>query len=148
MVKLCDRLSELDVLLNYIEPEEWVKIPDNVIFYIKENKNNEYVWEYDETKSLEEQNLSKETFSLLTFIMYKYIASNEERKEIEKLLEENIKSYQQMDKTAEDIVSRKENENVEILSEQKETNLIKIEEKNETFFKRILASIKKIFEIN
>lgn len=148
MVKLCDRLSELDVLLNYIEPEEWVKIPDNVIFYIKENKNNEYVWEYDETKSLEEQNLSKETFSLLTFIMYKYIASNEERKEIEKLLEENIKSYQQMDKTAEDIVSRKENENVEILSEQKETNLIKIEEKNETFFKRILASIKKIFKIN
>ena len=148
MVKLCDRLSELDVLLNYIEPEEWVKIPDNVIFYIKENKNNEYVWEYDETKSLEEQNLTKETFSLLTFIMYKYIASNEERIEIEKLLEENIKSYQQMDKTAEDIVSRKENENVEILSEQKETNLIKIEEKNETFFKRILASIKKIFKIN
>ena len=73
MVKLCDRLSELDVLLNYIDPEEWVKIPDSVIFYIKENKNNEYVWEYDETKSLEEQDLSKDTFSLLTFIMYKYI---------------------------------------------------------------------------
>ena len=51
MINLKDRLSELDVLLNYIDSEDWVKIPDNIIFYIKENKNKEYDWKYDETRS-------------------------------------------------------------------------------------------------
>ena len=28
MINLKDRLSELDVLLNYIDSEDWVKIPE------------------------------------------------------------------------------------------------------------------------
>lgn len=133
MVKLCDRLSELDVLLNYIDPADWIKIPDEVIFYIKENKNDEYIWEYDVNKSLEDQNLSKDTFSLLTFIMYKYIATAEERKEMEHLLDENIKN---------------DLENTETTEIKKDVNLIKIDENRENFFSRLLVRIKQIFKKN
>lgn len=133
MVKLCDRLSELDVLLNYIDSADWIKIPDEVIFYIKENKNDEYIWEYDVNKSLEDQNLSKDTFSLLTFIMYKYIATAEERKEMEHLLDENIKN------------DLKNTETTEI---KKDVNLIKIDENRENFFSRLLVRIKQFFKKN
>lgn len=152
MVKLCDRLSELYVLLNYIEPEDWIKIPDEVIFYIKENKNNEYVWEYDETKELEEQNLSKDTFSLLTFIMYRYIATDEERKAIELLLDENVNSYQssKSQQLANEINEEPNNNSniTETTEIQKDVNLIKIEENKENFFNRVIAKIKQIFNKN
>ena len=35
MINLKDRLSELDVLLNYIDSEDWLKIPDNIILQQK-----------------------------------------------------------------------------------------------------------------
>lgn len=150
MINLKDRLSELDVLLNYIDAEEWLKIPDEIIFYIKDNKNKDYNWEYDETKSLENQNLSKDTFSLLTFIMYKYIASEEEKKEISlsinEITEELNKKYDV------DNIFKKtsgENKNISNLKEitvSNETSLIKIDENNKSFFGIIISFIKKFFK--
>jgi len=150
MINLKDRLSELDVLLNYIDAEDWLKIPDDIIFYIKENKNKEYNWEYDETKSLENQNLSKDTFSLLTFIMYKYIASEEEKKEISLLIneitEELNKKYDLdniFKKTSEE---NKKISSLEEITVSNETSLIKIDENNKSFFSIILSFIKKFFK--
>lgn len=150
MINLKDRLSELDVLLNYIDSEDWLKIPDDIIFYIKENKNEEYNWEYDETKSLENQNLSKDTFSLLTFIMYKYIASEDEKKEITSLVneitEELNKKYD-----VDNIFKKTSGENKNISSSEgiticNETALIKIDENNKSFFSIIISFIKKFLK--
>ena len=142
MINLKDRLSELDVLLNYVEPEEWLKIPDYVIFYIKENKNKEYKWEYDETKSLEDQNINRDTFSLLTFIMYKFVASEEEKKEISLLVDEVTEDLKQK-YDAKKIFKKTNEENVMISNE---TALVKIDEKNQTFFRSIISFIKKFLK--
>ena len=91
MNDLKNRLSELDELLKYISPEDWAKIPDDVIFYIKDNKNDDYVWQYDESKSIEEQNVNPDTFFILLYIMCKYVFSDEERKQFEGLIRENTK---------------------------------------------------------
>ena len=148
MINLADRLSELDVLLDYIDSEEWVKIPDDIIFYIKDNKNKEYNWEYDKTKSLEEQNLNKDTFSLLTFIIYKYVASEEEKKEINLLVNEITEELKQ--KYDVDNIFKKKNEQHDINSQPNsstnETALIVIDEKNKTFFGRIISFIKRFFK--
>lgn len=148
MINLADRLSELDVLLDYIDSEEWVKIPDDIIFYIKDNKNKEYNWEYDKTKSLEEQNLNKDTFSLLTFIIYKYVASEEEKKEINLLVNEITEELKQ--KYDLDNIFNKKNEqhviNSQPNSSTNETALMIIDEKNETFFGIIISFIKKFFK--
>ena len=148
MINLKDRLSELDVLLDYIDSEEWVKIPDDIIFYIKDNKNKEYKWEYDKTKSLEEQNLNKDTFSLLTFIIYKYIASEEEKREINLLVnevtEELNKKYD-----IDNIFKNKNEENIDKSQKYSfvnETSLIVIDEKNKTFLARIISFIKKFLK--
>ena len=148
MTNFKDRLSELDVLLDYIDSEEWLKIPDDIIFYIKDNKNKEYNWEYDRTKSLEDQNLHKDTFSLLTFIIYKYVASEEEKKEINLLVneitEELNKKYD-----VDNIFKNKNEQNVrnsQPNSSTNETALIVLDEKNKTFFGRIISFIKKFFK--
>ena len=83
--------SELDELLKHISTDDWEKIPDNVLFYIRDNKSKEYVWQYDETKPIEEQNVSPESFFLLTYIMYKYVYTDEERKQVASLISENTK---------------------------------------------------------
>ena len=147
MINLSDRLSELDVLLDYIEPEEWLKIPDNVIFYIKENKNKEYNWKYDEDKSIEEQKLNKDTFALLTFLMYKYIATEEEKKKINVLVdevtEELKKKYDVSNIFKEKstmVASHEEN----FMPEQ--TALVKVDIKKENFFNAIMEFFKKIFK--
>ena len=151
MINLKDRLSELDVLLNYIDSEDWVKIPDNIIFYIKENKNKEYDWEYDETKSLEEQNLNKDTFSLLTFIMYKYIASEEEKQEINLLVNESTEELKQK-YDVNNIFKKNTEEKQEISNSQEnssiseQTALVKIDEKKENLFSILISFFKRIFK--
>ena len=55
MVKIQDRLYELDILLNYIDTQDWLKIPDEIIFYIKNNKSTTYAWQYNEDIPFEEQ---------------------------------------------------------------------------------------------
>ena len=150
MINLKDRLSELDVILNYIEPEEWLKIPDDVIFYIKENMNKDYKWEYDKTKSLENQNLNKDTFSLLTFIMYKYVASEEEKKEISLLINEITEELKQR-YDVNNIFKKTNEENKNISDSQEiytsnENALIKIDEKKQSIFSIIISFIKKFFK--
>ena len=151
MINLKDRLSELDVLLNYIDSEDWVKIPDNIIFYIKENKNKEYDWEYDETKSLEEQNLNKDTFSLLTFIMYKYIASEEEKQEINLLVNESTEELKQK-YDVNNIFKKNTEEKQEISNSQEnssiseQTALVKIDEKKDNLFSILISFFKRIFK--
>lgn len=83
--------SELDELLKHISTDDWEKIPDNVLFYIRDNKDNNYTWQYDETKPIEEQNVRPETFFLLIFIMFKYAYTDEERKQVSSLITENTK---------------------------------------------------------
>ena len=150
MINLKDRWSELDILLNYIDSEDWVKIPDNIIFYIKENKNKEYDWEYDETKSLEDQNLNKDTFSLLTFIMYKYIASEEEKQEINlavnEITEELKQKYDVNNIFKEDEEEKQDLTNSQEESVSEQTSLVEIDEKKENFFSVIKAFFKKIFK--
>ena len=89
MINISDRLTELDVILEYMDNSDWSKIPDDIIFYIEENKNNNYVWVYDETKPLEEQQIHKDTFALLSYIAYKYIATPEEKEQMKKIFQEN-----------------------------------------------------------
>lgn len=95
MVDIAKRLSELDVLLDYMDDNDWLKIPDEVIFYIKNNKDKQYVWKYDESKSFEEQEINEDTFAILTSLIIKYVANEEEKVQIKQLLTENTNDKKQ-----------------------------------------------------
>lgn len=81
MVDYNKRLVEVDEILNYLSEEDLLKIPEEVRNTIKENKDKEYVWKYDVSKELKEQNLSRDTIILLSYLNMEYLL-NEEQKNI------------------------------------------------------------------
>ena len=75
------RLVEVDEILNYLSAEELNKIPEDVRAIISENKDSEYVWTYDVSKTLQEQDVSSDTISILSYLNMEYLL-NDRQKEI------------------------------------------------------------------
>ena len=73
-------LVELDEILNYLSVENLAKIPLEIRNSIKEHKNKEYIWKYDKTKELKEQELDRKTIAMLSYLNMEYLL-NEEQKE-------------------------------------------------------------------
>ena len=67
MIDYNKRLVEVDEVLKYLSEEDLAKIPDDIRQLIKENKDKDYVWKYDETKPLKDQNLNRDTIAFLSF---------------------------------------------------------------------------------
>ena len=78
-------LVQVDEILNYLNPEELKKIPENVRKTIKDNKDKNYEWKYDEGKKLEEQNLNRKSIAILSYLNMEYLLNDEQRKLMEQI---------------------------------------------------------------
>lgn len=75
---------ELSELLKRFPKEIFDKIPSKFIESMEEKKDSEYVWNYDESKSFEEQSLMVETKALFVKVYKDYLAGPEEKEKWEK----------------------------------------------------------------
>ena len=82
--------TEVVEIFNYLEEDILLKIPQKVIEKIYKLKNNNHLFKIDKNKSLEEQNMLKETREVLSILFLKYCCSKEEANEILKQNSENI----------------------------------------------------------
>ena len=71
---------ELLEIINHLPHEQKILIPEKLISEIEKQKDNIYVFKYDFSKTLLEQNLMTETKSLLLQIYIKYICDNNLKK--------------------------------------------------------------------
>ena len=131
--------AEISEILNNIEKKTYDKISLNLIRFISNNKNNEYVFKLDYSKNLLEQNLLPETKIILGIIYRDYICSVEERAE---LIEIESKILNELEK------ANREKYSPDNLFKNKKTfetevNLVPKEE--ETFFTKIKKFFKKMF---
>lgn len=78
-------LVQVDEILNYLNPEELKKIPENVRKTIKDIKDKNYEWKYDEGKKLEEQNLNRKSIAILSYLNMEYLLNDEQRKLMEQI---------------------------------------------------------------
>ena len=93
--------TEISVILNYLNIEDYNKIPDEFIEVIEANKNPEYKFELIEGIELKDQNLLEETRVLLFKIFNDYLATQIQKekikilqkKQIEELNKEKQKKY-------------------------------------------------------
>ena len=93
-IKLRRALNELDVILNEAVPEDKLnKISSSFLGFIRENKDKNWVFQYDDTKEIDEQNVLDETKLLLGLIYLNYWATEEEKQEAYKTLDENEEKY-------------------------------------------------------
>ena len=87
MIDYNKRLVEVDEILNYLSEEDLWKIPEKIRNNIKENKDKEYLWKYDETKPLKYQDVSRDTIVFLSYLNMEYLL-NEEQKNLMKQIHE------------------------------------------------------------
>ena len=136
--------SEVLEILKHIPIEDYNKIPKNEIKLFEAYADNDYTFNYDTSKTLEEQNVSDITKGIIILLFRDYWATETQREKIvakqkydrQKLEEEKKKSYNP------DNIFKKDNpENIV----KNEANLV---EYKESIFKKFLNKIKNIFHIN
>lgn len=120
--------SELMVLLRSLPQSELLKIPyEEVEFYTK-NMNEDYKFEYDYSKTIDEQNISMITKDLLANIYIYYLADNKEELIAEEEKCEIVIKNDTFEKKEKTIIDTK-------------TDLIVIEEEK-NIFKKIISKIR------
>lgn len=62
---------------------------------IKHNKDKEYFWKYDETKELKDQNLSRDTIALLSYLNMEYLLNEEQKQLMEQIHQSNEKTLEE-----------------------------------------------------
>ena len=140
--------KEVIEVLKYTKREDVNKIPKSRILLWRTNMNKDYDFKIDTTKTLEEQNLSKEAKAIIANIFKKYWATDyqkerieaKEKYDIEQMEKEKYKKY-----NPDDIFkNRKQN----IQQEEVASETVSMVEYKEPLFKRILNKIKNIFNKN
>lgn len=144
-------LVEVKEILEKLKPQEYVKIPDEIKLYIEQNKDDIYVWEYDEEKNLEEQKLNEYSLAILAYINTEYLLNDEQKKFMNSLYEKNDRKIEKdlNEKYNTDDVFKNKKEKVdEIYSEQVQENTTSLVEYKENIFKKIINRIMAIFKRN
>lgn len=137
--------KEVIEVLKYTKREDVNKIPKSRILLWRINMSKDYDFKIDTTKTLEEQNLSKEAKAIIANIFKKYWATDyqkerieaKEKYDIEQMEKEKYQKY-----NPDDIFkNRKQN----IQQEEVASKTVSMVEYREPLFKRILNKIKDIF---
>lgn len=98
-------LVELETIINCLDCQEYEKIPADIIKAIENNKNDNYIFEFDKNLDYKDWKLMNETKALLYNIFREYLATKEqkdslieaERYQMLKQEQEKIKQYNSND---------------------------------------------------
>ena len=133
-------LVQVYEVLNHLEEEEIAKIPEKVIRTIEKRKDKSFIWNYDESKTLNEQCLDRKSVAILSYINIEYLLNEEEKSYIKKLHEENEEKL--FPKIGFVNFSKPVNYDMEERKTE-EVNLIEI--KKQKWYEKIFMFFKKIF---
>lgn len=140
--------AEVDMILNLMDEKYVREIPEKLRTLFKSKKAKEYSKNIVDDKPLKEQNLNKETLSILAVLNYNYWCKDEKRKkELWDIYSENDRKYQQelREKYNPDDIFKKNNSPKYVENISKEDTII---EYKESIVKKIINKIKSIFHIN
>ena len=137
--------TEVYTILDYIEDEDYKKIPQNVLDVIEENMNVEYEYEMNEDVDIYKQPMLPETKAILYNFYRDYWSSQEQSEKIKQIQSRELLLDDEQKKKKYDI-NVFNSSNMQNIPVKDEEALAK--SKQESFFMRILNKIKKIFGKN
>lgn len=106
--------KEVIEIIKYFPEKEYNKIPKERIEYYKKNMDKEYSFTINPRIDLTEQNISKEAGAIIVTIFRDYFATEEQKKELEKLIKLNEKKKE---------IRKKEKYNPDNLFKNKNSNM-------------------------
>lgn len=86
---------ELNSIFDNLDYNIWVKIPNNIKQFVKENQDKTYSFVYDKTKTLNEQKLHNETKEIFSELYLEYCCDIATKNELLSITEENDKKWKE-----------------------------------------------------
>lgn len=141
--------AEINSFIELLPEKEKTKIPNDLVDFFRKEKDKETTKKLSLDIPIEEQNLNDETWNLIALLYLKYLCEDEnEKKELEKIYEENDRKYM------EEIKEKYDPENVfkeRDKVQNKEKNMVEEKQKNlpieipkETIIQKIKRFINKL----
>ena len=142
--KYANAYTEVCEILNYLNKDEYNKIPQEIIDVFEDNKNIDYLYEIDLDKDLTEQQISKEAKAILLNIFRDYLATSDQNTKIKEWLAKDrmFLERQKQQKYSKDVFEKYSNSNT---NNSMADNSLLADIKSQSFFKRIIDKIKKFF---
>ena len=81
-IQYANAYTEVLEILKNISQEDYNKVSKEKINLFEHNANKEYIFNYDSTKTLEEQNVSKTARAIIAILFRDYWATDEQRNKI------------------------------------------------------------------
>lgn len=144
------RITEVEYILNKLETKYKDKIPNEIWKYIEENKDKDYIYNYDDKKELKENNLHVDTIAILTYLNMEYLLDENEKIYIKKMLdrddiiaeEEKRKKYNPKD------IFKSNQNNLNTKNTEKHERLELVEYNEKKWYQKLFAKILKLFRKN
>ena len=144
-IQYANAYTEVLEILKNISQEDYNKVPKEKINLFEHNANKEYIFDYNPSKTLQEQNVSKIARTIIAILFRDYWATDEQRNKIKVF--QNNKRYQIEEENRQkyntDIFKNRNNITNESQIEQ--TKNMQLVEYKENIFKRIIGFFKKKF---
>lgn len=147
MIKIQKNKAYTEVLevLNFIQPEDYYKVPKELICALEKNKDEDDKFKYDSSKDFLDQNVSSEAKLILAIFFKRYWATDEQKQkirsyEINKMseIEENKKKIFPQNVISDNVVKEK-------IEEKKQNQLVVIEKRN--WFSRLISKFRAMFTV-
>ena len=131
--------TEVYTILDYLEIEEYEKIPPEVLDVIEANSNTDYYYEIDEETDLRQQEMLPETKAILFNLFRDYLSTPEQKEKIIRMQKEERARNEQR---------KQQQYNVDLFANKKkikekdQKELLDLIEYKENIFTKIIKSIK------
>ena len=140
---------EVISILKQFPEEYYKKISPSFINFLEANKSLTYKYNAPQLDKINKDELLHETQMLILIIFYKFLATEEERREMKEKLSENERKYiqEQNEKYSyENLFLKEENETKERLSNSEYNESLPVEYKKENIFNKFISFINNIFK--
>ncbi len=140
-------LVELDEILKHLNDEDLNKIPYEIRKAITEKKDKQYIWIYDGSKELNEQNINRKTIALLSYLNMEYLLNEKQKQFMEELHKQNEKMIEEeksIKYNPDDIFKNRKSKEEQQIQSSPENSIMVIQE--EKWYKKIFNIIKNLFK--
>lgn len=146
--ELSEAAVEFNCILKYLSKDIIKKIPIEFLDFINKIESKTYKFEYDQSKSLNEQNLKPETRGLIALVYQDYICNDKERKEYmqkSQLFANQMENLKREKYNPDNIFKNKKSYSTSI-ENNVSTKTAMIEYKEKSFIQKLFDKIKNLFK--